>query len=60
MTGKEIKEFAAKVCDDAEVQIHSNCASSYRMDWTELQAKHLRAVLVATGEDKEETEPTKE
>lgn len=54
MTGKELKEFANRLADDAAVEVHTNCAPSYRTDWNPLQAKHIRAVVVAAVEAEEE------
>lgn len=57
MTGKELKEFAYKLADDAMIEVHRNCAPSYHSEnWHYLQPKHLRAVCVASGDVKEEEE----
>jgi len=49
MTGKELKEFAASVCEDAEIQVQQSSIHTYRSDWDELKPEHIRAIHIVTG-----------
>lgn len=42
MTGKQLKDFAAKLHDEAVIQIHD--ARAYRDEWVELEPANLRGV----------------
>lgn len=54
MTGKELKEFANKLCDEAQIQVKE--FGTYRHDWENLEAQHIRAVVVIATENEKEEE----
>ena len=47
MTGKELKDWAAKVPDDAVLEIKGR----YTHDWASMELGSVRAVLVMNGYD---------
>lgn len=52
MTGKQLKEFAAKVSDETVIE---HCRDSYGTSWSALEATRLRAVYQCPEPSKEET-----